>query len=78
MVLEEYKVSIELKAAKAAINWTNLFADLLHAAARASAKDCELVTIEHFRRALPMAASQIVAAIESGNAETADVEPQAA
>jgi hypothetical protein len=78
MALDESGLRTELTAAKAAIDWTSLFAELLHRAARAAAKDGSLVTIEHYKQALPIAASGIVAAIESGDVEMTDAESQAA
>ena len=78
MAREESGLRTELVAAKAAINWTNRFAELLHGAARQAAKDSELVTIEHYKQALPIAASRMMAAIEPDDVESADAESQAA
>jgi hypothetical protein len=69
---------IELQAAKMAIEWTSLFAHELAAAARQAAIDSELVTEEHYRQALPIAASRFLAALKSPNSQVSDVNSRAA
>ena len=69
---------IELQAAKTAIEWTNLFAQELDAAARGAAKESGLVTSDHYRQALPIATSRVLAAINSQNVEDHDVNSRAA
>jgi hypothetical protein len=65
---------IELAAARLAIEWEHLFATELKLAAQQLAKDCDLVTADHYRQAVPDAVSKVLHAakttlIESRNAQ---------
>jgi hypothetical protein len=69
---------IELQAARAAVEWKNLFAEELDVAARQIANGAELVTAEHYRQALPIATSRILDAIESHRNKSSNVQQRAA
>ena len=60
MVDGRSNLKIEVDAARIAIEWKNLFATELRLAARQLAKDSDLVTMEHYRQALPTATSRLL------------------
>jgi hypothetical protein len=68
---------IGLQAARAAIEWTHLFAQELNAAARQAAKDADLITVEHYRQALPIASAKVLEATESYQVESANARSRA-
>jgi hypothetical protein len=64
---------IELEAARLAIQWESLFATELKLAAQELANGSDLVTVDHYRQALPDAVSRVLHAaktklVESRNA----------
>lgn len=61
---------IEVEAARMAVELKHLFAAELQRAAQEMAQDAELVTVEHFRRAVPLAVSRVLRDVklaDSGN-----------
>lgn len=51
---------IEVNAARLAVEWKNLFAAELKRAAQDMAQGAEVVTVEHFRLAVPLAVSKVL------------------
>jgi hypothetical protein len=69
---------IELAAARIAIDWKNLFASELHAAAQRLATGSQLVTTEHYWRALPAATASMLRAINTCSTESSDAKREIA
>lgn len=61
---------IELQAIRMAIEWKNAFAMELQSAAQEAAEDCDVITVEHYRQALPIAASRVLGVIGIDAVET--------
>ena len=59
---------IGVEAARMAVEWKNLFARELQSAAQGLARGAELITVEHYRQAIPDAVSKVLhAAKTEGN-----------
>ena len=69
---------IDLKAAQMAVQWENLFGTELKLAAERLAKHSSLVTVEHYRQALPEAISRVLHAAETESIESADAQRRVA
>ena len=65
---------IEVQAARMAVEWKNLFAAELKSAAQQLAKGSDLVTVEHYRQAIPKAVSRVSQAAQTESLESADVQ----
>ncbi len=69
---------IEVKAARMAVEWENIFAAELKSAAQQLAKGSDLVTVDHYRQAIPDAVSRVLHAAQTESAESADVQRRVA
>lgn len=72
------KPRIDLKAAQMAVQWKHLFATELKSAAEELATGSHLVTVEHYRQALPEAISRVLRAAETESVESADAQRRVA
>jgi hypothetical protein len=69
---------IELKAARLAVEWKSLFATELELVAERLAENCDLVTADHYRQALPEAVSRLLHAVETQSVERHNAERRVA
>lgn len=69
---------IELAAARIAIDWKNLFASELHAAAQRLATGSQSVTTDHYWRALPAATASMLRAINTHSTGSSNAKRQIA
>ena len=65
---------VDVEAARLAVEWKELFAAELRLAARRLATGAELVTADHYRRALASATVSVLHTVNTHCMESADVE----
>jgi hypothetical protein len=64
---------IEVEAARMAVRWKSLFATELRLAAQQLAKGSDLVTVDHYRQAVPHAVSRVLHTASTESVESANV-----
>jgi len=69
---------IEVEAERVAVEWENLFATELKSAAQQLAAGSDLVTADHYRRAIPDAVSRVLHAANTESVESANVQRRVA
>ena len=69
---------IEVEAARMAVQWKSLFATELRLAAQQLAEGSDLVTVDHYRQALPDAISRVLHAVKTQSVESANVQRRVA
>jgi len=63
---------VDVEAARRAVEWKELFAVELRLAARRLAIGAELVTVDHYRRALASATASVLHTVSTHSRESAD------
>ena len=69
---------IEVEAARMAVQWKSLFATELRLVAQQLAEGSDLVTVDHYRQALPDAISRVLHAAKTESIESADIQRRVA
>ena len=69
---------IEVTAARMAVEWKNLLGAELKLAAQQLAKGSDLVTVDHYRQAIPDAVSRVLHAAQTESVESANVQRRVA
>ncbi len=69
---------IEVEAVRMAVQWKSLFATELQLAAQQLAKGSDLVTVDHYRQAIPEAVSKVLQLAKTESVESAHVQRRVA